>query len=615
VSFRIPDEKLQEIRERADIVQVVGERVALKKAGVRYVGLCPFHQEKTPSFSVHPGLGIFKCFGCGEAGDVISFVMKFEDRPFVEVVRGLAERYGVALPVVEGSPRDAALAREAKDERERLYHLNELATRFYHELLLKDPAAREARDYLARRGVSDESVRRFRLGFAPAAWDVTVGFFRSKKLDLDLGVTLGLVQEKERGGYYDRFRNRILFPIIGVRGEILGFGGRQLAEGDGPKYLNSPASPIFHKGRTLYGLNIASKAVRVSGTLLVVEGYLDLIALCQAGVENVVATLGTALTEDHVALLRRHAREVLVLFDGDEAGVHAAQKSAELLLRGGLSARVVELPPGDDPDTFVQREGREAFDRSVATAKPILEFVLESLAVRSSGTPAGKAGCVEALRPLLDAVTHPVERALYVAKVSDRLGVPEEAIRELLRRPPREATPLRALARNAMGPARATTPAPEIRLGALLLTHPELAAAAIREPEVFTREEILRLARRIAALYERDARIDAPSVLAEIEDRELCAELVETAFTEAQLEEAGPAQPDEAQAPPRTARTGERKLSDLLRFLRERALRAQADALQARLSAAAAQGDRALVETLATARMEIEKRIRGLGVS
>jgi DNA primase len=615
VSFRIPDDKVQEVRERADIVQVVGERVALKKAGVRYVGLCPFHQEKTPSFSVHPGLGIFKCFGCGEGGDVISFVMKFEDRPFAEVVRDLAQRYGVSLPVLEMSPRDAALARDAKDEREHLYHINELAMGFYHELLLKDPAAREARDYLARRGVSEESVRRFRLGFAPAAWDVAVGFFRRNKLDLDLGAKLGLVQEKERGGHYDRFRNRILFPIVGVVGEVLGFGGRQLAEGDGPKYLNSPESPIFHKGRSLYGLNIAAKAVRATGSLLVVEGYLDLIALCQAGVESVVATLGTALTEDHVALLRRYSREILVLFDGDEAGVRAAQKSAELLLRGGLSAQVVELPAGDDPDSFVNREGREAFDRRVSAAKPILEFVLESLAARSAGTPAAKARCVEALRPLMEAVTHPVERALYVAKVSDRLGVPEQAIREVFRAPSREAVATRAPARGPQEPRGSTATAPEVRLGALLLAHPELAAAAIREPEVFPREAIATLARRIAALYERDERIDAPSVLAEIEDSRLRAELVETAFAEAQLEETAPPPAEDAPGPARAARTGERKLGDLLRVLRDRALRAQAAALQTRLADAAARGDATLVTQLAAERMEIERKIRGLVVS
>jgi DNA primase len=591
VSFRIPDEKVQEIRERADIVQVVGERVVLKKAGVRYVGLCPFHQEKTPSFSVHPGMGIFHCFGCGVGGDVFSFVMKLEGRPFGDVLTELAGRFGVELPRRELSAQEREAAQRARDERTELLRLNELAAGFYHDLLLNDPSARHAREYLAGRGISGESVRRFRLGYAPPAWDVTVGFFRRNRIDLQLVSKLGLVQERERGGHFDRFRNRILFPIVGAASEVLGFGGRQLDPADGAKYLNSPESPVFHKGRCLYGLNIAARA-RGAGALLVVEGYFDLIALVQSGIENVVATLGTALTEDHVALLRRYTREVLVLFDGDEAGIRAARKSAGLLLAGGLPARVVELPSGDDPDSFVLRDGAEAFRQRVTAAKPILVFAIEAAAARTDGTPAAKAQCVEELEPLLRSVTNPVEWALYLSKLSDRLGVPERALEAALRGGQPAAIATREVVR-ASGDARSVIEVPEVRLAGIVLSHPALAAEVAAE--IDGPAEVASVIARVATSYERDGRVDAATVLADVPDEGLRSRIVQRAFEEAASQE-----------------VAERAVHDILRALRERRLRAEAARLQRRLSEAAARGDEALVSALATERLELEKKIRGL---
>jgi DNA primase len=593
VSFRIPEEKVQEIRERADIVQVVGERVSLKKAGVRYVGLCPFHQEKTPSFSVHPGMGIFHCFGCGEGGDVISFVMKFEDRPFVDVVKDLAQRFGIPLPVRPVSRGEAAAAERAKDERAQMLKANELAADLYHGLLLNDPSARQAREYLASRRVNSDAIRRFKVGYAPAAWDVTVHFLRRSKVDLGIAAKVGLVQERDRGGYYDRFRDRVIFPIFGAAGEVLGFGGRQLCADDGAKYLNSPESPVFHKGRCLYGLHVAARAARPAGALLVVEGYFDLIALVQSGVENVVATLGTALTSDHIALLRRYVREVLLLFDADEAGVRAAQKSAELLLRGGLSARVVELPRGDDPDSFVLREGAQAFHARVEAAKPIVEFVLEAAAERAEPSPAGKARCVEALKGLLGAVENPVERALYVARIADRLRIPERAVEAALR----DTGPAAIAASAAPVPdVQTLLGSPEVRLVGLALSHPELAAPAAAESDLFE-PPLANLLLRIAAAHERTERVDVARLLEGTEPA-LRDRLVLRAF--------------EAEESPEVA---SRALRDILRSLRERKLRAEAATLQKRLAEAAAQGDQSLVRRLAGERLELERKIRGLSAS
>jgi len=422
VGFRIPDEKVQEIRERADILQVVGERVPLKKAGVRHTGLCPFHQEKSPSFTVHPGLGLFHCFGCGQGGDVISFLMKIEGRPFVEVATDLAQRFGVSLPEREQSAEERDAEVQKKKSREAMLAHNARAMEFYHQLLLRDAGARHVREYLAERRVTPEAIARYKLGYAPDAWEVLATQFARNKADMQTVMRAGLVGQREgSGGFFDRFRNRLLFPILGATGEVLGFGGRQLAKDDGPKYLNSPETPLFHKGKCLFGLNLAMPVARQQQSVLVVEGYFDQLALYEAGVQNVVATLGTALTDDHVLLLKRHVREVVVLFDGDEAGVRAAQKSADVLLRAGLSVRVIELPKGDDPDTFVLREGEGAFQAKVKNARPIIEFVIDSSAARCENTPAAKARCVEGMKSLFAHVTSPVVQQRYLSRISYKL--------------------------------------------------------------------------------------------------------------------------------------------------------------------------------------------------
>jgi DNA primase len=302
----IPDDKVQEVRERAAILDVVADYVSLRKSGANYQGICPFHGEKTPSFNVNPARAIFHCFGCGVGGNVFSFIMKMEGLSFPEAVKFLAKRVGVEIE--ERAPTDAEKRRI--DERESLYRITELAVRFYRRLLLEEPAGEAGRIYLERRGVDKETSERYRLGFAAEKWDALTRHLEKQKVPLEAAEKLGLVRKRESGGYYDLFRNRLLFTIADPYGKPVGFGGRVLDD-TLPKYINSPDSPIYHKSETLFGIDLAKQAMREQGTAIIVEGYFDHLALFQAGVKNVVATCGTALTGGHLKLLQRYAGKVV----------------------------------------------------------------------------------------------------------------------------------------------------------------------------------------------------------------------------------------------------------------------------------------------------------------
>ncbi len=331
--MRIPEETIEAIRAAIDIVEVVGEYVPLRRRGANWFGLCPFHEEKTPSFSVNPHLGIFKCFGCGRGGDVFAFIQQIEHVSFVEAVRMLAERAGIPLPDGE---------EEADDPRPALYHALRFAARFYFEQLTQSEAGQVARAYLKQRGIHPEAVRRFGLGYAPNAWDALLKAATEAGIRSEVLEQAGLVlPRKERGGYYDRFRHRLMFPIFSHTGRVVGFGGRLLEpDPEQPKYINTPETPVYHKGRILYGLYQARQALRTQEEAILVEGYTDVIALHQAGIEHVVATSGTALTPDQARLLARYVRRVVLLFDADAAGQQAALRSIELFLeRGDVIAR------------------------------------------------------------------------------------------------------------------------------------------------------------------------------------------------------------------------------------------------------------------------------------
>ena len=459
---RISDAAIRTIRERASLFEVVSDAVALRRRGRTAVGLCPFHVEKTPSFTVSEERGFYHCFGCGEHGDVFTFVMKAQSLVFPEAVRSVAERFG--LPV----PEDAAGRGPASEP---LVTVCEAAAAFFRGAL-RGPQGARCGAYLAERGIRPETVERFGLGYAPGGGDHLARHLRSQALSLDDAVAAGLVMRRTAGGLIDRFRDRLVFPITDLRSRVVAFGGRILpgtpSTGEPPpKYLNSPESPIFHKGRTLYGLGLARDAIRQRGRVVVVEGDLDLIALAQAGIADVVAPLGTALTADQLRVLRRFSERVIACFDGDTAGRRAAARSFPVFIEAGLWGRGVFLPAGEDPDTFVRARGPEAVEALLDGAEPLLEAWLRDVAGPDRDAVGRRADAAREVARLLKRVRDPYEFNVLATVASQTLGVPEELLR-----PEGLATP----ATPAAGPPPATrAPGPEELLVELMAADAEIA--------------------------------------------------------------------------------------------------------------------------------------------
>jgi DNA primase len=410
------------VREAADIVQVIGDVVELKKAGSRYTGLCPFHTEKTPSFSVNPQGQFFHCFGCGESGDVFSFVMKYNRLSFPEALKELAGRYHIDLPEPKLSDAD----RERIRQRELLYRVNKEAAQIYQEFLATSPDAENARRYLEKRGVPEEISRKFQIGYAPDPAAAGWSFVTNRLQDMNFPVTAieraGLAVKKDRGGYYDRFRDRVLFPIMEVSGRVVAFGGRILGEGQ-PKYMNSPESLIFDKSRLLFGLSQHKDKIREGRRAIIVEGNFDLVLLAVHGFENVVAPLGTALTREHIRMLRGYCDEVVLLFDGDSAGLKAAMRAVPFFLAEQVDARVAVLPDGHDPDSYVREKGPEAIESAVEQASPLAEYVFDTLSRQYGLTLEGKSRIVSELQEIISAGDDSVQRSLMMAHFSEMLGI------------------------------------------------------------------------------------------------------------------------------------------------------------------------------------------------
>ncbi len=430
----IPDDQVEEVKARADIVDIVGEFVQLKRAGKEYKANCPFHEERTPSFFVVPAKGFYHCFGCGKQGDVFTFVQERLGLEFVEAVRWVADRAGVQL-------REVRKDREDDDPHRALYEANAFAATWFRERLLDPETGTRARAYLERRGIDADTQERFQLGYAPDDWRGLRDAAAKHGMTDDVLLEAGLLTTSERASEpYDRFRGRVIFPIESLGGRIVAFGGRVLeGGGDGqPKYLNSPESPIYHKGALLYGLHRARHSIRREERALVVEGYMDVVSLAAGGFDNAVAALGTALTEEHARLLKRYTTRVLLLFDSDAAGLRATFKAGDLLLAEGLHPSVVTLPPGEDPDTVVREEGEAALRGFLEQAVDVLERKLQILSEHDYfDDPSKIRDAVDRLLPTLRATRDPTLRDIYVTRVAQRTGVrPETLEAELERRPP-----------------------------------------------------------------------------------------------------------------------------------------------------------------------------------
>ncbi len=413
------DNTAQLVKDAADIVEVINEHVPLQKRGGRHLGLCPFHSEKTPSFSVNQDRGFFHCFGCKESGDVISFMMKYHSLSFLDALKELAQRYGIAIDDRELSPEEKARA----EKRKQLFAVNEVATDLYHDFLVNNPKAEPARRYLEDRRIPLDVIKSFRLGYAPDSWDFLGKYLVTKNIDHHTAVEAGLLVAKDGGGSYDRFRKRILCPIFSMAGEVSGFGGRILGEGQ-PKYLNTPETAVFDKGKTLFGLYQTKKALQASKRCVLVEGNFDLLSMVATGVGNVAAPLGTALTLQHVRLLKRYVPEVVLLFDGDQAGMKAAMRSVPFFLTEQLEGKVAVLPEGHDPDTFLRDEGKVAMEDLLAKAFSLPDFIFGRFVEEYGLGVEGKGKIIRELQPLIKAIGNDqLQRSVFIAHFSEKLGL------------------------------------------------------------------------------------------------------------------------------------------------------------------------------------------------
>jgi DNA primase len=418
----IPEERIEEIRNRVNIVDLVSEYVTLKKAGRNYLGSCPFHKEKTPSFTVNAEKQIYHCFGCGEGGNAFSFLMKINNMTFPETVRHLAGKLGIPLPAREFTPEEKG----REDLREILLRVNHLAAGYYARTL-RLPAGTRGKAYLEKRGIKPEVIETFQLGYAPEGWRNLRDHLQREKVSLKHAEQAGLLVSRKDGDYYDRFRGRLMFPIEDVNGNVIAFGGRIIGEGE-PKYLNSPESPIYVKGRNLYGLARAKNAIRRDETLIIVEGYFDLLALWNHGIPNVAATLGTALTREHVDLIRRYTGAVALTFDTDTGGKAALERSMSLFLERGLRAKAVVLPDGKDPDEFISKHGKEAFLVEIGRARALVDYYIDEVIGQGTNIDDRRGALKDAI-PFMAGISDAAERGQFMKRVSERLGVDEELVR------------------------------------------------------------------------------------------------------------------------------------------------------------------------------------------
>lgn len=421
----IPEEKVREVAERVSIVEVVSDYVQLRRAGGNFLGLCPFHAEKTPSFNVNPAREIFHCFGCGAGGNVFSFIMKIEGASFPEAVKFLARKSGIEIEERQLTPSE----KKAQDEHTQFLRINDLTTAYYRSVLLNGQEGEPARQYLEHRGVSPVISDAYRLGFAPDRRDGLVKHLRNNGVDMDSALTLGIIRKSD-AGWYDLFRNRLIFPIRDARGQVIAFAGRVL-DASLPKYINSPESPLYHKSSVLFGIDMALPSIRTGNAVIIVEGYFDHLALYRAGVQNVVATCGTALTGSHASMIKRHAERVYTLFDSDNAGKKATIRSMELFLEQRIPAYVISLPVGDDPDSFLASHPLEAFTALRDTARPAFEYFVRSLLLETPPDSVdNKVRIIDDIVPRFRKIADSVERDLYEKEICRLLGITTHAFRK-----------------------------------------------------------------------------------------------------------------------------------------------------------------------------------------
>ncbi len=585
------EEKVSEIRDRSSILEVVSDYVKLKKTGKNYKGLCPFHSEKTPSFMVNEEKQIFHCFGCGAGGDVFKFLMKVGNFSFPQAVEELAKRYGVRLPPRELSPAK----KKEMAKREILFQINQMASEYFHDLLSRRREGEEGRRYLSQRGMSEKIIKEHRLGYSLERWDGLVQYLQEKKVSLELAWEIGLIFPKKREGWYDAFRGRILFPIFDLQQRVVGFGGRVIRGGE-PKYLNSPESSVYHKGEILYGLQVAKGYIPEKDCVMIVEGYFDLLTLHEFGLKHSVATLGTALTTQHIRILKRYTKNLITVFDADEAGVQASLRALPLFLEEEVSGKTILLPEGEDPDGFLRKGNLEDFEKGVTHAVSLIDFFFEWL-IKTHGTKSidGKVRVAEEGMALIDKIPNKIRKNFYTKALAERLDLPESILVDRLRSSPKDR--LKAEEDLKKRFVERGFPKSEEMMVRLMIHHPELIPAITEEGILreFESPILQKMAENLEGLYQKRGRLDLTEALGCFEE-DLKERLCEFAFEESDLE----------------AGDREKILRDCIQKIRKKRLRKDEAEILKRIKEAEKQKEGKGLEGLLMERQELTRKGRAL---
>jgi len=522
---RISEDKIDEVRTSVNIVHYIQQFVNLKKAGQNFKGLCPFHTEKTPSFVVSPAKQIYRCFGCGKGGNVYTFIKDYEKLPFSEALQKAADFAGIALPKQEISTEETGYF-------QKLFQINETASQFFEKNLWMGQYKKHL-NYFRDRGLTDETIKNFRLGFAPDSFDKLLNTLKSDQRELAEADKLGLIRQRDnQTSYYDKFRYRVIFPFINVSGKIIGFGGRKLQEEQQPKYLNSPESPVYKKGELLYGLNQAIQPIREQGSVLVVEGYFDLLRLVESGIKNVVASSGTAFTDNQTRLLRRYTKNVYVVYDGDQPGIKAAIRAAQVIEKEGLNAFITPLPPNDDPDTFVLENGVAAFEKQVKNSVALLDFQIAYFNQQNPNPSIEKKEeFIQEILNQLAEMTNQVKTGLYLHQLADQLQINENILLNQLNRfrnfrqkkqaaPQDKAVPVKIQSGNYNAEAGI--------IGLLLNAKSEVRNQILSHIslDLFENESLARLYEHMMHEFEESGKLDSGRILDQFTDDEEVVKLI-----------------------------------------------------------------------------------------
>ena len=572
----IPENILDDILNKTDIVELISSYFPLKRAGRNFKALCPFHNEKTPSFMVNPQKQIFHCFGCGRGGNAFSFLMEYERMDFLEAVRTLASKAGIALPQDSSSSKTTSLVSN-------LYKINGLARNFYKNILNSSVGA-SAREYLNKRNINKETIQIFALGLSLDKWDSLLNYLRSKNISLTLLEKSGLFCSREGGGYYDRFRKRLIFPILDVKDRVIAFGARALTdEKEVAKYINSPESLIYVKGRHLYALNLTREEIRQKDCAVVVEGYFDCITAYQAGIRNVVASLGTSLTVDQIRLLKRYTRNVIMVYDSDQAGQDATMRSLDLFIQEAevMNVRVAVLPPDFDPDSFLRKYGSGAFQNLINAARGLFDYKLEILTSRyDMAKPEGKAGVVQEMLISLSNFKDAVLQSEYARRLAQRLDINEEAlVIELRKIKDKKVYITPDFIRGASLKVNPT----ERLLINLILRETELVdrIKAVLCPDDFQDARLARVFSLICDLNSQGKAIQPSRLIGYFNDRELTSLISELVAEDEPLQE-----------------SSEEILNDCITRIKKQRLNSKCQSLQKQIKTAQQQGDQPQVNRL-----------------